>query len=67
MSHRKKNFRFKPGEREHITIVGEDNNGRQVYGCGVCKGRWSASDAPKSRKRFAFQFWMKEHVKCAKS
>jgi len=66
MSHRKKNFRYKPGERDHITIVGEDDTGRQIHECGVCGGRWSSSYAPKARKRFAFQHWMLQHIKCAK-
>jgi hypothetical protein len=62
---RRKNFRFKPGEREHITIVGEES-GAQIHECGVCKERWPPPEGFKGRARFALQYWMKEHIKCAR-
>ena len=65
-SSRKKNFRYKTGERDHITIVDESPPGNQVYGCGVCEARFPPPEGYEGRARFAFQYWMKEHIKCAK-
>jgi hypothetical protein len=61
---RRKNFRYKPGERDHITIVGESSPGNQIHECGICKAQWPPPSGFKGRSRFAFQYWMKEHIKC---
>jgi len=63
VSHRKKNFRHKLGERDHITIVGENERG-QVLECGVCKEQWPPAEKIKGRARFAHSHWMVKHVKC---
>jgi len=63
---RRKNFRYKPEERKHITIVGESTSGEQIHECGICKMQWPPSSGFEGRPRFAFQYWMKEHIKCAK-
>lgn len=65
MSHRKKNFRFKPGERDHIIFIGEES-GVQIQECAICGAHWPPPSGYKGRERFAFQYWMKEHIKCAK-
>ena len=59
--------KFKPGEREHITIVSGADGGTQVLECGICKGRWGPQDAARGRKRFAKQHWIVTHTKCAAS
>ena len=62
-----RNFRYKPGERDHITIVGEASPGNQIMGCGICRAQWPPPDGFKGRARFAYQYWMKQHIKCAKA
>lgn len=59
-----KNFRFKTGERDHIRIIGEDEEGDQIVACGVCEEKWPPEDGFQGRARFAYMHWMKEHVKC---
>lgn len=60
--------KFKPGERDHITIVGEDPTRGQILECGVCKAQWPPKTGKiKGRARFAHTHWMVQHVKCRKT